>query len=210
MPSNAETSADVGARMSGTEPARPVQTPAPADLLAALDAISDDEMAEMFGAQTTRPNKTPMPPAAASSAASPARPAEKSAATPPAASSPAPTAAFATAQQQREAEIQAARQALADSKEELKRALWAMGKDIPTRAATPPEAPERTTTGDRTQREQSHLDSVGEAMDHDWGMVKHALRMWNVSATEEEKANGPTDEDLARSFAGSWDLTPRR
>lgn len=65
-------------------------------------------------------------------------------------------------------------------------------------------------SGTKTQREQSHLDSIGEAMDHNWGMVKHALRMWNASATEEEKANGPTDEDLARSFAGSWELTPRR
>ena len=62
----------------------------------------------------------------------------------------------------------------------------------------------------RTQREQSHLDSVGEAMDHNWEMVAAALRMWNASATEEEKANGPTDEDLARSFAASWDLKPRR
>ena len=65
-------------------------------------------------------------------------------------------------------------------------------------------------SGTEIQDEQSHLDSVGEAMDNNWEMVAQALRMWDASATEEEKANGPTDEDLARSFVNSSKLRPRR
>jgi hypothetical protein len=62
MASSDETSADVGETMSGAEPARPVQTPAPAkypatreEALAMLNAMSDDELADLMFPETARP-----------------------------------------------------------------------------------------------------------------------------------------------------------
>jgi len=62
----------------------------------------------------------------------------------------------------------------------------------------------------RTQREQSFLASSEDLLNKNYDALVDAMRMWNASATEEQRANGPTTEDLLRIGLHRLRQTPRR